>query len=202
MRLLILNSIILLLFCNCNSNISTKNVEGKKENVGNTLDVEFQGSYGFFVLNDSEKVFHSVDKKLMKKYINHEVSSKQILNDIKSTKWIAEIKGCRFEMFAFWNWANKVYNKELSLKYCDTILKSKIIPVYITELTYSYDLHFSKLSKCENSNLGIPYVVYTRPELNITYVEPLIYENRIDFLNMKDTINRNRYLEYIKFYCN
>lgn len=181
----------------CNSKVNKK----PKNKFGHALDVGFQTSYGFVVNNDVEQLFYSVDRKIMQKYMNEEVSSKQILRDIQSTKWVAEIKGCRFEIFSFWSWMHNIYKKELPLKFCDTIVNSKIIPVYITDLTYSEDLQFSKLKKCEGSKLGIPFDVFIRNSLFVTYIEPLNKQECNHFLNLKDTIDRQRYLNYIKFNC-
>lgn len=201
MKIFILVTFIILLFSHCNLDVTKNKIDKKKNRNGHALDVEFQTSYGFIVSNNLEQLFYSVDRKIMQKYLNENISSKQILNDIQSTKWVAEMKGCRFEIYSFWSWFHNFYNKEFPLNYCDTIINSKIVPVYITDLTYSSDLHFSKLKKCESPNNRIPFDVYIRPSLFITYIEPLNTQNSIDFLNLKDTINRERYLNYIKFNC-
>jgi hypothetical protein len=137
----------------------------------------------------------------MKKYFNQKLSSEQVLSDLNSTQWVADFGGCRFEQFAFFNWFDGFYKEETTIKYFKDQLKSKVIPVYIIDLPYISDLKYSKIKPCTGEGLQLPFEVSSRSSLNITFIEPLNSKFATDFLNFKDTMNRKKYLEYVKFHC-
>jgi hypothetical protein len=186
----------------CSNQAKLKNKLVHKKLFGGALDLTFQSSYGFMVfIFGHTTLFYSLEEKKMKKYLNEDVTSEQILRDLNSTKWVAEIKGCRFELYAFYNWVHYKYKKEIHFKKGQTFMSAKVIPVYMTDLTYSADLKYSKFNCEENKSIMIYHDVLLRPELNITCIEPLNRIETEEFLMIKDTLNRGRYVEYIKFNC-
>ncbi len=198
MKLIQFNVVICLILLN-----SCANKIDKKEKMNNSSkkDTEFQSSYGFVVQNEKELLFYAIDKKIMNKYIKQQVSSEQMIMDIKSTDWVTDFGGCRFEKFAFLNWFVIYYNKEITIDYCKEQLKSKIIPVFLVELPYDSELKYSNLNPCEGEVLQLPFQTSSRPSLNVVFIEPLNAEYANQFLNFKNTVDRSKYLDYIKFNC-
>lgn len=198
MKLIQFNVVICLILLNsCTNKIDKK----EKMNNSSKKDTEFQSSYGFVVQNEKELLFYAIDKKIMNKYIKQQVSSEQMIMDIKSTDWVTDFGGSRFEKFAFLNWFVSYYNKEITIDYCKEQLKSKIIPVFLVELPYDSELKYSNLNPCEGEVLQLPFQTSSRPSLNVVFIEPLNAEYANQFLNFKDTVDRSKYLDYIKFNC-
>ncbi len=187
---------LIFFLCSC-KNYNNVNIDIYED----VLEVEFKSSYGFVIMNDKELLFYAIDFKVMKKYFNQNVSSEKMMLDIKSTKWVSNLGGCRFEKFAFLNWFNDFSSKEILMKYCFEQIKCKIIPVYIIELPYTSNLKYSKIKPCEGNVPQLPFEVYSRPKLNVVYIEPINSFEANQFLNFKDTVDRNSYLNYIKFNC-
>lgn len=197
MRLIILLGIVLY---SCNT-INHKELPAHKQTKASSdrsrWDKEYYSYYGFVVNNSDERSFYCVDKEIMLKYIEDFQDTVHLKTDLKKANWYGELRGRSFDSYAFGHFLSDYDFQSVILNYCDKDIKSKVIPVYLTEFAYVIQTKLNKLKPCENKIAPLPYKTFSRPSLNVTNITPLPNELRLKFLDIKDTLNRQTYLDYI-----
>jgi hypothetical protein len=160
---------------------------------------DYYSYYGIVVENSDERNFYCIDKDIMLKYFANFQDTNQLKNDLNKAKWHAELRGRSYDCFAFAHFLD-TDTLTIILNYCDKERKSKVIPVYLTEFTYSIQTKLNELGACEGKIIPLPFKTFSRAGLNVVYIAPLQADLRNKFLDVKDTLNKDSYLKYIEYY--
>ena len=197
--------LILILGCilgNCidNSTKATKsdNQENKTSiNYDDAIVEEYNSYYGFIAKNSYQHNFYHIERNKMLKYLNNDkIDSTDVKDDLLSSKWLSTIEGNSYDYFSWLNFVASDNNIDsLELETCSEKLKMQIIPVYITQLNRKVN---SEKAKLDNCNDYFPGEIYSRPSLNMVYIMPLNYEQANAYLQVKDTLSRNKFQKFLK----
>lgn len=195
--------IFMLQNCTSRHKKETSNVTELEYDSSETFDSaevneEYSSYYGFVVKNSTKHNFYNVDRDIMLKYISDaSIDSTNIKNDILSSSWFSRIRGASYDYFCWLNFIEEssIIYDSLEFETCNKKVKSQIIPVYITQFNRRLNNTKSKLGACNNEFVT---EIYEQSGLNVVYIIPLNYEKANSFLDIKDTLDRNKYKNFIK----
>lgn len=162
-----------------------------------TLLEKYKSFYGFVIKNKSQHDFYCVDEKTMFKYIsNKQIDFVIIKQDILKSQWFSPISGTSYDYFS---WLNFIENEpeldNIQFQVCKSQKRSQIIPVYVTQ--FNREVNDSKTKK-DDCNDFFPSEIYEKTSLNLIYVIPLNYEKANKYLNIRDTLSREKYKTFVE----
>ena len=200
MRIIIIISIIVFFSCN--------RLDTKEENINNKTQKkivyvdgsfeEFYSYYGIIVNNYDEHNFYCIEKNIMLKYLETNIDTIQLKNDLKKAIWVSDIRSRSYDYYAWVNFQN-TQPENITLNYCDKNRRSSVIPVYLVEFNARMQTKLSVVDTCQGLH-PLPFKIQSRPRINMIYVSPLNTKTCNEFLDLKDTLNRVSYQKFLEHY--